>query len=244
MTRAQSVVATRMQVRTHVGLERSRNEYAIVAEPGAGLAVLADGMGGLRAGDVASREAVQVVTGALLRRSARRPEVIARAIRQAHRHIAALSRELGGPAQMGTTVVVWQRCAAGCALIAHVGDSRCYRGHAGQLDVLTRDHSVVQMQVDAGLLTPDAAWQAPHRHLITQALGLGEPISVAVVDSPLIPGDRFLLCSDGLNDMVAPDLMASRFREFNDDALLTDALLADALAAGGRDNVSLVLIRI
>jgi len=98
MTRAQSVVATRMQVRTHVGLERSRNEDAIVAEPGAGLAVLADGMGGLRAGDVASREAVQGVTGALLRRSARRPEVIARAIRQADRRIAALSRELGGPA--------------------------------------------------------------------------------------------------------------------------------------------------
>jgi len=244
MTGVQSEFASRMLVRTHVGLARNRNEDSLAAESGAGLAVLADGMGGLKAGDVASNEAVKVITGALLRRSARRPEVLARAIRQADRRIAALSLQQDGPAQMGTTVVVWQRCAAGRALIAHVGDSRCYREHGGRLDVLTRDHSVVQLQVDAGLLTPDAAWRAPNRHLITQALGLGEPISVAVVDSPVVSGDRFLLCTDGLTDMVSPDRLAARFREFNEDVILADALLADALAAGGRDNVSFVLIRI
>jgi protein phosphatase len=244
MTGIGSEYSTRMMVRTHIGLNRSRNEDAVVAQDGAGLAVLADGMGGLQAGDVASLEAVTTITRVLLRRTARHPEVLARAIRRADRRIHALSLEPGGPLSMGTTVVVWQRCSDQRALIAHVGDSRCYREHAGELRLLTRDHSVVQMQVDAGLLSEAQAWRAPNRHLITQALGLGEPISVEVIESPLLAGDRFLLCSDGLTDMISPDLLAGRFDQFEDDAALADTLLDDALAAGGRDNISFVLIRI
>lgn len=233
-----------MTLRTHVGRRRSRNEDAVAIEPAAGLAILADGMGGLAAGDVASSTAVSCLRSVLLRRSARHADVLARAVHRANRQVETIAAAAGGPGSMGTTVVVWQRRDASSALIAHVGDSRCYRQNRQNFSQLTRDHSVVQMQLDAGLLTAESAWQAPNRHLITQALGLGEPVTVDVIESPVVPGDRFLLCSDGLSDMVSPGELAALFTAHDDDERLAESLVEAALAAGGRDNVSLVLIRI
>lgn len=244
MTTHAQLPLARMVPRSHVGRRRSRNEDAVVIEAEQGLAILADGMGGLAAGDVASSTAVRCLRSVLLRRSARHADVLARAIHQANRKVEAIARGEGGPGSMGTTVVVWQLRDANCALIAHVGDSRCYREHRGVLTQLTRDHSVVQMQMDAGLLNAESAWQAPNRHLITQALGLGDPVTVDVIESPVAPGDRFLLCSDGLSDMVSPVELAALFAGQDDDDRLADTLLLAALDAGGRDNISLVVIRI
>ncbi len=166
------------------------------------------------------------------------------AIRQVDQRLQKLANEQLGSGSMGTTLVVWQRADRRSALIAHVGDSRCYREHHGHLTQITRDHSVVQMQVDAELISSEDAFTASNRHLITQAIGLGEPLSIDVVESPLASGDRFLLCSDGLTDMVSPNGLAELFKAHKDNQTLADALLNAALDAGGRDNVSLILIGI
>lgn len=199
--------------------------------------------GGLAAGDVASRTAADNLLSVLKRRRAVHADILARAVQQADRAVQRVRQSEGIPG-MGTTVVVWQQLGASRALVAHVGDSRCYREHAGELQQVTRDHSVVQHELDAGVLTAEAARTAPHRHLITQALGLGEPVRVDVTETPALRGDRFLLCSDGLTDMIAPEEMAGYFRRIDDDNVLAETLLDAALAAGGRDNISLVVIRL
>lgn len=232
-----------MTARTHVGRVRVRNEDSCRTVAERGLALVADGMGGLAAGDVASRTAADHLLRVLMRRGAVHPDILARAVHQADRAVQKV-RHAEGLAGMGTTVVVWQYAGRSRALVAHVGDSRCYREHAGELQQITRDHTVVQQALDAGLMTAEAARLSPHRHLITQALGLGDPVSVDVTETAARRGDRFLLCSDGLTDMVAPGEMANLFNRFSNDDALADALVDSALASGGRDNVSLVLIRL
>lgn len=229
-------------VRTHVGRVRTNNEDALRCDAAAGLAVLADGMGGLAAGEVASNLAIDVMFDQLLKTQPASGAALHAAIVQSDRaiYLAGLARQL----VMGTTLVAWQRLTSGAALVAHVGDSRCYRLRGAETTLLTRDHSVVQKRVEAGLITANEAWHAPDRHLITQALGLGEPIVVDVQTVDTAAGDRFLLCSDGLTDMVEDSELARLCGAEADDAVLADALVAAALAAGGRDNVSLIILRL
>ena len=229
-------------IRTHVGRVRTNNEDALRCDAAAGLAVLADGMGGLAAGEVASNLAIEVMFDQLLKTRPVSAAALQAAILQSDRaiYLAGLARQL----VMGTTLVVWQRLASSAALVAHVGDSRCYRLRGADTTLLTRDHSVVQKRLEAGLITANEAWLAPDRHLITQALGLGEPIVVDVQTLETADDDRFLLCSDGLTDMIEDHELARLCRAEPDDASLADALLAAALAAGGRDNVSLIILRL
>jgi len=229
-------------VRTHVGRVRTNNEDAVRCDASVGLAVLADGMGGLAAGEVASNLALEVMFDELRQTRPASSEAMQVAVQRSDRaiHLAGLARQL----VMGTTIVVWQRLPAHQAIVAHVGDSRCYLLRGAATTLLTRDHSVVQQRLEAGRITASEAWHAPDRHLITQALGLGEPIVVGVQTIDTVSGDRFLLCSDGLTDMIEDNELARLCGGNVDDSTLADALLASALDAGGRDNVSLVIVRV
>lgn len=229
-------------VRSHMGRVRTNNEDTVRCDAAAGLAILADGMGGLAAGEVASSLAVEVMFDQLLQSGPASAEAIEAAVLRTDRaiNLAGIARQL----VMGTTLVAWQRLSSNQALVAHVGDSRCYRLRGAATTLLTRDHSVVQARLDAGRITASEAWRAPDRHLITQALGLGEPLDVAVQTVDAEAGDRFLLCSDGLTDMIEDSVLARLCGSEHDDDALADALLVAALEAGGRDNVSLALLRV
>lgn len=233
--------------KSDVGRVRRRNEDAVAVDEARGIAVLADGMGGLADGHLASREAVDVVFAAL--RDERRPsggDALTEALEEANRRVLALAQRRGsGP--MGTTLVVLRVAADGSAALAHVGDSRAYLWRRGTLSPLTRDHSLVQEMCDQGLMSAEAARHAPERNVLTQALGIEAPLEFAVTALRAEPGDLVLLCSDGLWDMLDDARIAALLaacgpgrRGLTDAA---DALIAAANAAGGHDNVSVVLAR-
>ena len=234
---------------TFVG-RRTNNEDAVSARPELGLYVVADGMGGYEGGEVASAIAVDSITE-LVRRTAgdadctwpyaidpqRSPtenELLV-ATRLANDRIAA--RRTGELREMGSTVVAL-RIAGDRAVIAHVGDSRLYRLRAGALAQLTIDHSLVaQLEASGMAVAPDFQW----RHVVTRALGtsLGEPDIQCV---PLCAGDVFLLCTDGLSEVLARDAIA-QLLELPAEAACR-ALVDAAYAAGSRDNISAIVVRV
>ncbi len=238
--------------RTHTGLVRSRNEDAVGWLQPLGVAVLADGMGGLHAGDVASGEAVRSVLHQLgERRLGSGGEDISgatlvEAVRVANRKVWSLHQNRSG-APMGTTIVAAVFTDDGRCLVAHVGDSRAYRLRDGTLKQLTVDHSLVQQRVDEGGLSPEQARRSRDRNVITRALGLEADIPVEHLEFARRPGDLLLLCSDGLWEMLPETLIAAELMRFAEGALdasaCLDALLQAANAAGGTDNISVVLMQ-
>ena len=145
---------------------------------------------------------------------------------------------------MGTTVVTWLLTAEGQCLIAHVGDSRAYRLRAGELRRLTTDHSMVQQMVDEGLIGEAEAQTAPNRNVITRALGLAMKVEVDVRSWVHVPGDLYLLCSDGLTDLVNEREISQMLTEHGNALPDVARRLVDrANEAGGHDNVSVLLIR-
>jgi protein phosphatase len=237
--------------RTHPGLVRSRNEDAIGWRHDLRLAVLADGMGGLRAGDVASVEAVRSVLHEVGRRVLDgagehiSSALLVEALRLANRRVWALHQNRPG-ATMGTTIVVAAFTEDGRCLIAHAGDSRAYRLRDAALQQLTVDHSLVQRQVEQGALTPEQARSAPDRNVITRALGLEADLPVEPLEFARQPGDLLLLCSDGLWEMLPEPVIAAELLRLAegvlDPAACADALLEAANAAGGSDNISFVIM--
>jgi protein phosphatase len=145
---------------------------------------------------------------------------------------------------MGTTVVAWLLTAEGQCFIAHVGDSRAYRLRKGELRRLTTDHSMVQQMIDGGLLGEAEALTAPNRNVITRALGLNMTVDVDVRSWVHMPGDLYLLCSDGLTDLIN-EREIGVLMEFHGDALdqAASGLVNRANEAGGHDNISVMLIR-
>lgn len=236
---------------TDTGRARSNNEDSLRTEPELGLAVLADGMGGYNAGEVASDMAAQQVLDGLSAWLRSPPADIsdeqirdalvrtAQAANQAVYEAANSRAEYNG---MGTTLVtalfgvdrVW---------IAHIGDSRAYRFRAGQIEQLSRDHSLLQEQIDAGLLTPEEASFSMHRNLVTRAVGVEPQVEAEVHPHDLLAGDIVLLCSDGLSDMLPDPLMAAIMRQHETLEPMVRALVDAANAAGGRDNIAVVLVR-
>jgi len=234
--------------RSHVGRVRKTNEDEIAVDAELRIGVLADGMGGLEAGEVASRAAV---TEILMRaeRSRRRDEAwLKSAIDAANRRVLALSRQ-NGAMPMGTTLVVWIDAGEGQCYIGHVGDSRAYRLRSGVLEALTEDHSVVQQMVRDGLISEAEARMAPNRNVITRAVGLDPVVDAEVRSWVRGPGDVFLLCSDGLTDMLTEQelelLLNARLSPAGEGDLhdAADSLIEAANDAGGVDNVSVVLVR-
>ena len=225
---------------TDTGRQRRANEDSLLAR--APLFVVADGMGGAQAGEVASRIAVETFQDGLHDASA--PEAaLAELTRQANSRIHELSHSHAEQAGMGTTltaVYVGERDIS----IAHVGDSRAYRFRDGELTRLTDDHSLVDELLRQGRLTPEEAVEHPQRSVITRALGPEGAVEVDTRSYSARNGDVYLLCSDGLTTMLPEDRLAELLAAHEGLRDRGEALIAAANEAGGRDNITVVLMRL
>jgi len=236
---------------TDPGRVRANNEDCIAFDAALGLVLLADGMGGYNGGEVASGMAIALLQASFGRWLAHagphaNPKAVRRALQMGTDEANAAILEAGiANVQlqgMGTTLVL---AAFGPerAIVGHIGDSRCYRLRDGQLELLTRDHSLLQEQLDAGAITPEQAVQWPHRNLVTRALGIERHVELETHEHNARGGDLFLLCSDGLSEMVSD---AQIFTILLQDITLSEKatlLVATANENGGRDNISVVLAR-
>jgi protein phosphatase len=234
---------------THAGRVRANNEDAIGFVGSLGLAILADGMGGYNGGEVASGMAIALLQASFGRWLAHAgPHAPARAVRRALQ--AGVDEANGAILEAGTanmqlhgmgTTLVMAAFGAQRVVVGHIGDSRCYRLRDGQLDLLTRDHSLLQEQLDAGAITLEQAAQSPHRNLVTRALGIERHVYVEVHEHAAKPGDLYMLCSDGLTEMVSDAQLFTILLQ--DGALPEKATLLVAMANdnGGKDNISVVL---
>ena len=233
------------------GRARSNNEDSVVVDEARALAVLADGMGGYNAGEVASSMATSFIAGELgrwLRESgtAASDGELKRAMEicvdNANRAIFNAANANPQYAGMGTTLVV-AAFREHSVLVGHVGDSRAYRMRGGRLQQISRDHSLLQEQIDAGLITPEQASFSAHKNLVTRAVGVEDTVLLETHAHEVQPGDIYLLCSDGLSDML-PDLSLAQI--LGSAGSLTAAcqdLVDAANDAGGRDNISVILVR-
>ena len=241
------------------GLCRSTNEDNHCARPDLGLFLVADGMGGHVAGEVASRVAVDTIESFIAQTAAVGPDHtwpfpfnttlstdgnrLTAAFRLANRTIAAKMAAAQGLRGMATTAsaVLMQEKSA---LVAHVGDSRIYLLRDGGLRRLTADHSWVEEQIRAGALTPDAARQHPWRNVVTRALSGGDDPAVDLEECSLQPADRLLLCSDGLFGVTTDDQISELLGRATPLAEICDALIQAANAAGGPDNITALVLQI
>lgn len=230
---------------TDNGLRRPENEDAYLVDVEKGLFCVADGMGGHAAGEVASRMAVDVLAREMARPDAGALDARLRgAVVAANRAVLEAAERDPALAGMGTTLTALALALDdGGFTIAHVGDSRAYLLRHGELRQLTTDHTWVQQQVDAGLLSPRDARRHPLSSMLTRAVGIAADPEVDIIRGDLEPGDLLLLCSDGLTGMVEDDELAYILAR---DLPLDDAAreLADAANRnGGADNITAVLIR-
>jgi PPM family protein phosphatase len=226
---------------TDPGRKRRRNEDSFVVDPP--LFVVADGMGGAKAGEVASRlaaasfrefhEADELEPGPRL-------EAI---IQEANRRIFERSRDDTGLSGMGTTVTA-ALLGEGAIAIGHVGDSRAYRIREGSLEQLTQDHSLVADLIRSGRLTPEEAEEHPQRSVITRALGTDPDVDVDTFLIEAKPGDLFLICSDGLTSMVPEEEILEALRTSPSLEQAAKALVKGANKHGGEDNITVVLFRV
>ncbi|HLS86856.1 MAG TPA: Stp1/IreP family PP2C-type Ser/Thr phosphatase [Burkholderiales bacterium] len=243
---------------TDPGMVRSHNEDSVAADPANGLVVLADGMGGYNAGEVASGMATTVIVTEMQQALSRaRPydldpktsqPVAARLVREqvlkANTSIYQAAQSQPQYAGMGTTLVV---CLFydNRVLVAHLGDSRLYRLRDGSFTQVTRDHSLLQEQIDSGLITAEQAKHAQHKNLVTRALGIDPSVDPEMREYPTRPGDIYLLCSDGLNDMVEDEDIGMAVETLGANLpLAAQQLVQMANDNGGRDNVSVILVRV
>ena len=235
------------QGRSDAGQVREDNQDVFAVREDLGLAVLADGMGGTRAGGVAAELAVEAAMDHLIgarRQGPLAPNHLSAAIKQANNRVIGTANAISSYRGMGTTLVV-TAVTDGQGYLAHVGDSRAYRFRAGELFQLTKDHSLVQEWVDAGVLSPEEAENAPNRHVITRAIGAKRSVEPDVQPLELAADDLVLLCSDGLSGMLADTEIARLLGGDGGSPALagTASELVDAAnRAGGMDNVTVVLI--
>lgn len=227
---------------TDTGRQRDHNEDAFAIEPGLGIALLADGMGGHNAGEVASEMAIATTLAILSQtQGLSAQDRLETAIQASHagiREKAASSNRYQG---MGTTLVAVVLDSATLA-VGHVGDSRLYRLRKGELELLTRDHSLLQEFIDKGLYTPEEARQKVARNILTQALGLEEAVRIDIGEFPLQAGDRYLLCSDGLHEMVSDNEISALLGRAQPLPEVCNTLIELANAKGGKDNITVVII--
>ncbi|MGH7711917.1 MAG: Stp1/IreP family PP2C-type Ser/Thr phosphatase [Gemmatimonadaceae bacterium] len=235
--------------RTDVGMIRSGNEDAFFAHAThqAGLFIVADGMGGHAAGEVASEMAVQIVARELseindLHGDGVRDKV-SHALREANRAIFERTLAESDKQGMGTTASVLI-LSGKRYLIGQVGDSRIYILREGGLKQLTKDHSYVQEQVDAGLLTPEQARYHPYSNVITRCVGAGEAIEPDTFAGEVKSGDVFLLASDGLTGMVDDRRLQQLLLSRATARRVVDALIAEANYRGGLDNITAIVVQV
>ncbi|HEX3987182.1 MAG TPA: Stp1/IreP family PP2C-type Ser/Thr phosphatase [Acidobacteriaceae bacterium] len=233
---------------TSTGRLRSHNEDAYGLNAEQGIFVVCDGMGGAAGGEIASRLAVDTVIEFLVQHSTDLPprEAIHQAIATANRTVLDSADSDPGLSGMGTTLVALL-IEPGTALIAHAGDSRCYLFRGGQLLRQTNDHSLVDEQMRLGTITAEEAERSPFRSVITRAVGTQPSVSEEILELAVQPGDLFLLCTDGLTREVGEDEIARILAIAAASANLDPAafrLVESANEAGGRDNITCLLVRI
>jgi serine/threonine protein phosphatase PrpC len=229
--------------RTHVGLKRKINEDSIFADPDRGLLVVADGMGGHDAGEVASAMVTEAIRS--LSTAAGLDGIADRAVetlRQVNGQLIELARSGGERRTIGTTVV-GLAIADGSFCCFWMGDSRAYRLRDGKIERLSHDHSLVQSLIDAGMLKPEDAEAHENANLITRAVGVAENCEVDVVDGDARSGDLFLLASDGLTRLVPDHELEAELGNGSPEAT-ADRLIETALSRGAPDNVSLIIAKI
>jgi len=240
------------------GRVRDHNEDCIESRPDIGLYVLADGMGGYNAGEVASGMATSLISDGLAEAwtpdkvdRLSREEAMALADRLIREQIARTNTAIFTTSQnnpecagMGTTLVV-------CLFyddfltVAHIGDSRLYRLRGDAMEQVTRDHSLLQEQLDSGLITPEEAKQSQNKNLVTKALGIDPTVEPELHCYETRPDDIYLLCSDGLNDMVDDEEIRLTMVTLRQNPTLTvQQLVQAANDGGGRDNISAMLVRV
>ncbi len=222
---------------TDQGLVRSNNEDAFLIDDQRALFAVADGMGGHRGGEVASHTAIEALRAAVANGTPLH-DAITRA------NAAVLTRAAGDDelTGMGTTMTALIAVGGRQLLVGHVGDSRAYLLHEGTLRRATDDHSLVEELVREGRLTPEQAESHPQRAIVTRALGVDEHVDVDLYTLDIEPGDRVLLCSDGLTTMVRERDIERLARTEPDPQHLAEALVAAANAAGGDDNTTVVVV--
>ncbi|HTQ78196.1 MAG TPA: Stp1/IreP family PP2C-type Ser/Thr phosphatase [Burkholderiales bacterium] len=243
---------------TDPGMVRSHNEDSIAADPENGLVVLADGMGGYNAGEVASGMATTVITTEMQQLLAKvnpfdidqdtKQTVASRMIREqvlkANTSIYQAAQSQPQYAGMGTTLVV---CLFydNKIMVGHLGDSRLYRLRNGKFSQVTRDHSLLQEQIDSGIITAEQAKHAQHKNLVTKALGIDPTVEPEIHEYETRSGDVYLLCSDGLCDMVDDEDMGMTLQAIGGNLkLAAQQLVQMANDNGGKDNVSVILVRV
>lgn len=232
---------------THVGRVRRSNEDTLRLDEERGVFLVADGMGGHAAGEVASEMAVQIVSRNLLPLAsvtqAGAAEVVAQALQEANRAIYDRMLNEVDKQGMGTTASVLVLSDAGY-LIGQIGDSRIYLLRDGALTQITKDHSYVQEQVDAGLLTPEQARYHPYSNVITRCVGASEEVEADVYTGEVKVGDVFLVASDGLTGMVDDRRLQQLLLARSGPGRIVDSLIAEANGRGGLDNITAIVIQV
>ena len=234
---------------TDTGRVRSHNEDSVATDVAHGLALLADGMGGYQAGEIASAMTVTLLAQGLASRLTLAPaQVLEGLVREevAKTNAAVYQTAQTQPqcAGMGTTLVL-ALFHDNRVIIGHMGDSRLYRLRGEQFEQLTRDHSLLQEQIDQGVLSAEEAAQSCHKNLVTRALGMDPEVEVEISSHATAPGDIYLLCSDGLTDMARTDDIRDTLDLMRADlARAAEALVKLANDHGGRDNIAVVLVKV
>jgi protein phosphatase len=233
-----------------IGRVRADNQDRWTADPGLGLYVVADGMGGAAAGGLAAQAVVATLPALVAQRLAG----LDLSETTAHDRLAAVLAELSaglrresrgkaGLDGMGAAVVL-AVIREGQALIAHLGDCRAYLFRQGRLEALTRDHTLAQLLLDCGEITPEEVADHPARSQLTRYVGMSAEAVPEVRWLPLCPGDRLLLCSDGLTSMVEEETMRATLARAATLCLACRRLIDEANSAGGRDNVTAVVVEV
>ena len=240
-----------------VGRKRSHNEDSIGTDTAVGLAVLADGIGGYRAGEVASAMAVQDIMSTIrtgvqgLKHGdvdedsgfTRESLLVKRAVEQANSSIHTKALNEPQCQGMGTTVVA-AMFYDDRLTIAHVGDSRLYRLRRGVFEQITVDHSLLQELVDKGFYTPEEAKHSLNKNLVTRAMGIEDSVIPDVQEEAVVPGDIYLMCSDGLTDLVEDEEIHLTLEKYSADLdKVAGVLVQAANDNGGKDNISVILAR-
>ncbi|MBL4682379.1 MAG: Stp1/IreP family PP2C-type Ser/Thr phosphatase [Pseudomonadales bacterium] len=245
---------------TDVGRVRDHNEDYIHSEESIGLAVLADGMGGLNAGEVASSMSVHLLVNeltayrngtSLLEKEigqdsddSMEVQVVKHAIEKANSAVFHVSQTQAQCRGMGTTIVVSLFYDDKVA-VGHIGDSRMYRFRNHRLEQLTKDHSFVQELIDKGLCTPEEARTSKKKNVVTRAVGIAPDVEAEVHEYEVQVGDIYLMCSDGLTDLVNDYNIEASLRELNSNLTeVASHLVEVANASGGKDNISIILARV
>ncbi len=230
--------------KTDIGLKRGNNEDAFLDDPEIGVCLVSDGMGGAAAGELASQIFVETALDIFLNSGEvteeENMERVRNAFVKANEKILAHVKENQHHRGMGCTgeLIVFSN---GGFVIGHIGDSRTYRLRNGRLKQLTHDHSLVQTQLDRGLITHAEARRHPHRNIIHKALGIDDHLYPDILSGSTCNGDLFLLCSDGLTDMIEDEPILGILTSGITLSRKADNLIEAALEAGGKDNVTVLL---